>query len=69
MMAKGEEEGEPCSLIAGNAAMHVEAVTTNEAFHKSTLKWKPMDQSGQFITTVFPSAVEVIEDDLHYHCQ
>lgn len=54
--------GETQSLVAGNAAIHAEAVSTTN-FPQITFELEAYDSDGKFITTLFPSAVEIVEDD------
>lgn len=56
-------DGEATALVSsGNAAIVVDNPTT-ESFPQIRFQMKTYDQSGRFITTIFPSAVEIIEDE------
>ncbi|MCD6476174.1 MAG: FHA domain-containing protein [Anaerolineaceae bacterium] len=57
-------DGETPSLVSsGNAAIVVDNPTT-ESFPQIRFQMKAYDQNGRFITTVFPSAVEIVENEI-----
>jgi pSer/pThr/pTyr-binding forkhead associated (FHA) protein len=58
----GGEDGENPSLLTGNAGVLVDNVSTAD-FPQVTFEMEAYDADGFFITTLFPSAVEISEGD------
>lgn len=56
------EEGDTTSLLTGKSAIRVSSVATTN-FPQITFEMEAYDAAGQFITTLFPSAVEIAEGD------
>lgn len=58
----GDEDDNTNSLLTGNSAVRVSDVSTDN-FPQVTFELEAFDSTGQFITTLFPSAIEVTEGD------
>ena len=58
----GDEEENTNTLLTGNSAIQVAQVSTDN-FPQVTFEMEAYEATGQFITTLFPSAIEITESE------